>query len=79
MGIWEWVNNMCPNHPSDDYIPQESPHRTHHLLSHKEHNGEGGVSITKNFSGGFLSGPVLMVEKAVREFVSLTSMKVLEP
>lgn len=46
---------------------------------HKEHNSKWSVSITKNFSGGFLSGPVLMVEKAAREFVSLISMKVLEP
>ena len=25
VAIWEWVCNICPKHPPDDNIPQESP------------------------------------------------------
>lgn len=79
-GLGKWAfGNECPKHPSDDYIPQQSPEGHTTYSGHKECNGEWSGIITINFSGGFFSGQLLMVEEAIREFVSLISMKILEP
>lgn len=58
-GLGKWaLGNECPKHPSDDYIPQQSPEGHTTYSGHKECNGEWSGSITINFSGGFFSGPL---------------------
>lgn len=52
------IGDECPKHPSDDYIPQQSPEGHTTYSGHKECNGEWSGSITINFSGGFFSGPL---------------------